>query len=304
MLFCNMIGGLMPESGYETPYVPNEINSVEITYAIFYDLMIKQYENLEDIDTAPEDNIDWDDNTLLHSKFDGNLNAGNFDFGSYKVNKLKLKRKRVDEYEWQTIYEKDLTSLSSFACSFDDFYACSGTWYDYAVVTVNTEEEIDVETNYITTRVYSDFDGIGIADAEQIYYTRANCKSEADPNFPSLTQNTLGERKPYVLHNGENNYYTGSAEGIFVEVDKINKVGKFEHIYQFNIEFNKFLTNGKPKVLKDMFGRRWLIEISDNPTSKTQNHEYDLVTTIPWTEVGDVDDDKTMKEMGLIKWDR
>ena len=302
MLFLNIGSIHTSDTAYITPYQEGaEISSVQITHGIMNDLYISEYKEPEiPVEFKPEPDVVWNDYSMLHAKFNNNLVAGNVEFDTYNVNKLRLKRKKSSDYVWNTIYEKDLNGTADFEVNFDDFYACSNTWYDYAVVTVNSINDVEEEKIYVTTSVYSEFDGIGIADKDNMYYTRLEENITADIVTPGTIINTLGRQYPFVIHNGMNKYYNGSASGVFVEVDKKKCIGKFDEIRLYHQKFNEFLSNGKPKVLKDSYGRRWLISIPEPPTTSPNNHTDELVTTINWVETGDINDDQTMKEMGLI----
>ena len=177
---------------YLVGYISQLINRIKITYGIFNDLYTSK-----GIDTTfiSDEFKPWDKNTVLHCKFNGNLIAGSTELSTYGVDKLKLMRKKHDDNIWNLVYEKKLgDSLNNrgkydieqdFNIYFEDKYACSGTLYDYAVTAVNSLYDIDEEVTYATTKnpVFSDFDGIGIADKDKIFYTRLNCQSLADITF-------------------------------------------------------------------------------------------------------------------------
>lgn len=302
MLFLNLGCIETGDTAYITPYQDEqEITAVQVTHGIMEDMYVSEHNDPQiDVEFKPEPGNLWNDYTVMHAKFDDNLVAGNVEFDTYNVNKLRLKRKKSSDYVWNTIYERELTSVNDFDVHYDDFYACANTQYDYAVVTVNSINDVEEEKIYVTTSVYSYFDGIGIADKDHMFYTRLEENIVADIMAPSTVVQTLGRQYPYVIHNGENKYYNGTASGVFVEVDKEKCVGKFDEIHTYNQTFNDFLVNGKPKILKDSYGRRWIVGMSAPPTTAMNSHESELVTTINWVEIGDADDDKTMKEMGLI----
>lgn len=65
-------------------------------------------------------------------------------------------------------------------------------------------------------------------------------------------------------------------------------------------KFMDFLTNRKPKLLKNMDGRAWLIMITENPTDTADTDYRNRSVTFQWTEIGDITREEDLYECSFI----
>ena len=59
-----------------------------------------------------------------------------------------------------------------------------------------------------------------IIEKEQAFNTILDVEIQSQKNRPTV--NTIDRKYPYVVSNGQNNYYSGSASGVFIELDYDN----------------------------------------------------------------------------------
>lgn len=228
----------------------------------------------------------WDNNTILHAKFNNNLMAGNLDYSTETISLVRIKRREKGENAtWVTIKEIPITKTEDFSFTYVDRYARSRTEYEYAVVPVMNNIELD----YTIGTVYSSFDGIVVCDKEESYQAVADVSvPTASRRNPSSIAEPLDSKYPYVFFNGNTNYDTGSAQGLFVEIDWDKHQFKTANGARYREKVKAFLTNGKPKILKCLDGRIWMIDVTSDPTESVQNHPDQVSISFNFTEIGDV----------------
>lgn len=114
---------------------------------------------------------EWDNDTILHAKFDNDLRGGNLEYRADTVSTVRVKRReRGENGSWITLKEFPIKETSDFTFTYVDRYARARTEYEYAVVPLIN----NVEMNYTIGTVYSDFDGIIICDSNESYQTVAD----------------------------------------------------------------------------------------------------------------------------------
>lgn len=234
----------------------------------------------------------WDNNTILHAKFNNDLKAGNLDYSTETISIVRIKRREKRENAtWVTIKEIPITKTEDFSFTYVDRYARARTEYEYAVVPVMNNVELD----YTIGNVYSNFDGIVVCDKEESYQT------VADESVPTASRRNpfgqvepLDSKFPYIFFNGNTNYDTGTAQGLFVEIDWDRRQFKTSSGARYREKVKAFLTNGKPKILKCMDGRIWMIDVTSDPSETVQNHPDQVSISFNFTEIGDVTSTRDM----------
>lgn len=148
--------------------------------------------------------------------------------------------------------------------SFTDQTASDEQDYEYALVPVVGE----VEGGYLTVSATSTFDGVFLTDGTDIY------KFYADVAYGNFQQTQkvnahepFGRKYPVIVSNAATNYMAGSMSGMVLAGDYL-KIGKIDRraIAAERDTLLKFLTNKKPKILKDWNGNIWMVAIVDNPS--------------------------------------
>lgn len=240
---------------------------------------------------------EWDNSTILYAKFNGNLIAGNLQYRADTVSVIRVKRReKGEDSSWLTIKEVKVESVKDFTFTYIDRYAKAKTEYEYAVVPVVN----NIEMEYTIGSVYSSFDGMIVCDKDESYQSVADTSIQPTTRRnPSQVVETLDGKYPHVIYNGNARYDSGSAQGLFVEIDWDKKVFKTETGVSYRDKVISFLTNGKPKVLKYFDGRIWLIDVTGDPTLGVQNHPDQVSISFAFTEIGSVTSSGDMYYSGL-----
>lgn len=183
--------------------------------------------------------------------------------------------------------------------SFTDYTASDDQEYEYALVPVVE----DVEGNYLTITATSTFDGVFLTDGTDIY------KFYADVAYGNFQQTQkvnahepFGRKYPVIVSNGATNYMAGSMSGMVLAGDYL-KTGKFDRraIARERDTLLKFLTNKKPKILKDWNGNIWMVAIVDNPSVTYYDGSGMGLMNVSMTfmEVGDATDANDLAANGF-----
>ena len=242
----------------------------------------------------------WEYLTIMDANFNGTLEAGNLDDVASEIDGLKIKRRKVGEFDWITLKYISVENLDNFSFSFNDNLNQSNVEYEYALVPVSS----DVEGNYITERIKSKFNGVFICDIDTIY------KFYAGVEYGTLNRvqkvgvfEPMGRKYPVVVSNALINYETGSFEGTILpkDYDINHKLDNLAMVKERK-DLLDFLTNKKAKILKDWNGNIWLMIVTDNPTidflSGSSMSLANLNAT--WTEIGDANNGHDLYDCGII----
>ncbi len=273
-----------------------DLDTVKIQGAVFNDLVITRDVSSPYGTTVPED---WDIYTILLATFNDTLKAGNVDISIEDIDSIRIKRRKLGEFDWQTIHEQEINSLQDLIFSGEDYFALNQTEYEYAWVPVLS----NVEGTYIIESIESKFQGVFIADADVIYKLSAGVSyGPSEQTQLVAVYNPLGKKYPIYVSNGATNYQTGSVTAkIIGNYENTHRFDRKEMVQQKN-NMLKWLTNKRAKVLKDSNGNMWLIFITGSP-SVTYDAQWGngmMEISFQYGEIGDVNDKEDMKKVGLF----
>jgi hypothetical protein len=254
------------------------------------------------LDTLPE----WDNYTIMRATFDDNLRAGNVDWLLGSVNRIKIKRRKVGANEpWITLYVQPIETEYDLSFYYRDYYCPSGYQFEYAMVPcVNDDEQ-----TYFTTIVKTYFDGIFISDKDKTMKLYSNYLIGQ-----SMDNILIGQLQPYnqiypiIIKNPNVQFRTITIQGDVLGLNN-ETCQTFELtqetrpiIVDQKREWDKFLCNGKAKIIKDWNGNILLGKITTAPS-----YTYDQTSgngkptmTFGATEVGEYDNQWYMYNHGLI----
>lgn len=244
----------------------------------------------------------WEYLTLMNANFDGTLQAGNVGYVLDNIDGIKIKRRKVDEYDWITldyVSAQELGTTLSFAIN--DNLNQNNVEYEYAFVPIFQ----GIEGNYITNTIQSKFNGVFICDQESIYKFYTNVSYGMNERVQQIgVFEPFGRKYPVIVSNSLLNYQTGSFKGNilnndFLETRKINA----DEIVKKQKQIVDFLTNKKAKILKDWNGNFWLIFITDNVKTNYENNSGMSIVNVDaeWTEVGDSNSGHDLYLNGILK---
>ena len=240
----DFLGG--PDALRSAPGEVNNITSTKLTNAIYDNFNITR----DTTEFGESEFPDWDYDTILNADFNDNIFGGNLKYLVDQVTGIKIKRRIKGEFDWVTFKYVPVTSLESLNFTFNDFLNAYGTEYEYALVPMLN----DIEGEYIVNSILSKFSGVFIGDAKQTF------SFLHDVNFTSNSRNQqvatfepLGRKYPVIVANGVLSYESGQVTASVVN-DDFDKTGNIDRpaIVQKKNKIKDFLTNKKPKILKDL----------------------------------------------------
>lgn len=279
------------------PSTVENITSTKLTNAIFNHFNVTR-------DTTLPTNMDIPDNwtyeTILNASFDGTTSAGNLDYMVEQIGGIKIKRRVKGQFNWLTLSYISISEVDDLAFTFNDFLNAYDTEYEYALVPVVN----GVEGEYIIDEVLSKFSGVFIGDAYQSF------KFLYDVNYTSNARNQqigtfmpLGREYPIIVANGVLSYESGTFTGTVLN-DDFEQTGQINRaaIVAKKDAIKDYLTNKKPKILKDWNGNIWLVMIVD---SVPVNYKAGSGMGIPqvqfnWVEVGKADNQQDLYDAGIV----
>ena len=243
----------------------------------------------------------WDYLTIMNANLNGNLQAGNISLLGDDIEGIKIKRRKIDSYDWITLKYIPVDELfESTTFSFNDYLNQNDTTYEYAFVPIIN----GVEENYITNTIASKFEGVFICDSETIYkfyngvqYGRLERVQKIGVLEP------FGSKYPVVVSNGMINYSKSSLKGTILNNDFENShIIRRKEIVEKRETLLNFFTNKKAKILKDWNGNFWLMIIVDSPSVEFVNNYGMGISNISanWVEIGDPYNQQDLYNTGLL----
>lgn len=291
--FCRDGNALNP-----SPLSRSTYERVRLTNGIFY-----HWNMTRDITSnySPVIPTAWDYLTIMDANFHGSLEAGNIGYDLSQIEGIKVKRRKVDDYNWVTLKYIPVADLEQdLAFSLNDNTAQSGVEYEYAFVPVVSS----IEGNYITNTISSNFEGVFICDKELIYKFYAGVNYGTNQRVQKIgVFEPLGRKYPVVVSNSLINYETGSVTGTVLPNDYLenHNLNTLTMVNERKTLLD-FLTNKKPKILKDWNGNIWLMVIAENPSVNFKRDSSMAIADVSasWIEIGDYNNQKDLYEAGLI----
>lgn len=254
----------------------------------------------------------WHNDYIMKDNLAQNASAGNFAAVLDSLTSFLIKRRRMSDpkKEWIIIAEipVEATTIQTdgIELSVSDYTAVNNEEYAYAIVPyfiegdIVREGAIDENAESLAT-VISDFDGIYICSPTQSYKLYSNI------SYDTLTQvnpvgvhETLGNRFPITVSNSSINYKTGGVSGMILNKEYINGIDvklDREKLTFAREEFEDFISEKEPKIIKDWNKNIWLAYPSDNP-EYTFNSEWGLGLCdlhFTWVEIGKADNSKDLQ---------
>ena len=291
--FCSDGNALDP-----SPIVNNGFTDVTLRNGVF------DHWNVNRDVTSPYSSAiptDWDYLTIMNANFNGDIESGNSEFSLGNIDGIKIKRRKVTDFDWVTLTYFDASELESLNFVFNDNIAASGYTYEYAFVPVVG----GTEGNYITNTIGAKFDGVFICDLDTIYKFYAGVKYGTNERVQKIgVFEPYGRKYPVVVSNSLINYETGSVTGTVLADDylKTKAMNRIAMVKEQRA-LKDFLTNKKAKILKDWNSHSWLIVPIDN-ISTSYDSKYGMGiadVSFDWVELGDSDKQSDLYNSGILK---
>lgn len=238
----------------------------------------------------------WTFDTRLHAQYNGDLYGGNVSFTEAIVESVRIKKRTSKDSKFQTIYEKPINANEDFEIHLIDYYEPTGD-VEYAYVPVISGGE----NKYITNTVKSDFNNYFICEKDVSYALIMNAAFDRTLNQQVGVVETWGRQRPVIVKNGNMKYYSGEIECIFIELKDCQY--QFDTGWEYRNELNEFLSNGKPKILKDSNGDLYMVAVTSNITETTDKDTEIVTSKFSVAECGDAYYTGDLYDNGFIDTD-
>lgn len=280
-----------------TPVQVSDINQVQIQNGIFDHFNMTKDTTSEYSPTIP---TVWDYLTLMDANFNENINAGNVGFSLSTLSGFRIKRRKTSDYNWIDLTFIPITNLSQIQFVFQDNLAASLQEYEYAFVPVIN----NVEGNYMTSTISTNFSGVFICDLDTIYRFYAGVQYDGVEQVQKIgVFEPFGLQYPVVVSNALLNYQKGKVSGTVLnssfynngEIDRLSIVNQRKTLLDF-------LTNKKAKILKDWNGTSYLMILSGSPSTTYANNYGQGIMDVgfDYVEIGDSNTQADLYNSGII----
>lgn len=223
--------------------------------------------------TKPEE---WSNETIFNAPFNGSMEAGLLSSFANKVNHLEVQRQEVGSDEWitlQKVYRDSDTNELPVPFNLTDTYTKNNTQYKYRVVPIDNDGN---QGTALQSEIISSFNGAYIADANHIYkivygYTIGSMQT----NNIGTIYTPYGSQYPFVAFNAKTKYDSGNITAVLLAPTSMSKTSSYidrKAQCELVLEFNQWMTNGRPKILKDFNGVFKIISVT-NPVSNSYYKE-------------------------------
>lgn len=253
--------------------------------------------------SEPPDNLtgkkkDWGTNTVLKMGFDNQTTeAGSLNIKGLEIDTVKLKRRKIGSFEWITIAEKKYDKNDDIL-GFIDRNAAPMSEYEYAIVPCCGE----IEGSYNTGRTTTKMDGCNIYYGDTRYHLYYNFKlGDIKYNMPNEVFEPLsGSQFPIVAYSSDLNYRSGNIKCLLL-ADIENPVNMPSEMV-LRDGLMRFLTNRKPKAIKNCDGLYMMIMITDTPTLEPLNEKKGLYNvSFDFVEIGSMENEQDLLLNGFLQ---
>lgn len=257
-----------------------------------------------DSSTDKEYNADqtfvWNYSTILNANFNGNIIGGNINEIFSDVTALRVKRRKVDSFDWVFLFDVPINGLDDLTFNRFDMLNQNGVEYQYAIIPIVN----NIEGTYAINTVESWFDGIFICDQETIFKFYAGVSyGETEAVQKTGIFEPLGSKYPIVVSNSVTGYKKGNITGKATSPELLETriLDRFQE-KEFAESVIDFLNNKKAKLLKDWNGNVWLVMIVDSPkVSYSSDIGMGLMDiSASWAEIGDYNSNEDLISTGIV----
>lgn len=272
-----------------------------------------------DISAPPTDvppSSEWQDNYVMRGDFSHSTQAGNVGRLLDNLTEILIKRRVRGEKNWVTLKRIVIPSDPAEAreavknIELKDYLTATGVTYEYCLVPVVKDGNIIVQgTEPVNEEdmavVYAEFDGVFICDSQHFKKMLGNITYDDNSKKKSTNYHeTLNGKFPIVVSNAKTNYYQGGITGLVVNDDYCDDyVLDREKLTRARKEFEEFVSDNKPKVIKDWNGNFWLCMVTDSASSSFDSSWGMGLATVHFSfvEIGDANNYDDLVAAGLVQ---
>lgn len=279
------------------PTSVNNLSSTQIEHGIYDHLSISKDVTTPYSTVIPKFNYD----TILDCDFNGNISGGNIKISLGQLNSIRIKRREKNSFKWVTIKEVMVKSQGDLSFVTIDSFVPSGEDFEWAIVPVIE----GVEGNYVISTLKTQFNGIFISDVDTIFKLYSGTAYSNDVSNVSVgSVKPFGSRYPIINSNGITDYEDITIQGDLLggNYEKTRIINRNEVVKQKEV-FNKFMKNGKSKIVKDWNGNIWILILTSGITYSS-NPSFGMGTlnaSFSMTEQGKYNDQRDLYDNGLVE---
>lgn len=244
------------------------------------------------------DKSDWGYDTVMLATFNNTLEAGNVQNEGEHIEYLRFKRRSKDRLKWVTVAQIPFDKTRKLYTVLDRMVQAQEE-YEYAVVPLTN----DIEGRETMGEIVCDFDGLWLVDREnshQLMYDLDYGSIESTNKTTILEP--LDSKYPFVTTNAID-YKKGSIKARLLSDKTIEKgIPDYRSERLLRERIMDFISNRRPKILKDGMGRYYLVSIIGSPTEVPDNRLNTGIADVSfdWVEIGDAHDTDTLERADLV----
>lgn len=278
-----------------TPVNAETTQQITIENGIYDEVYMDSDETMEYTTEIPH----WQHTTVLNAKFKENILAGNVDYTIGSISGMIVKKRRINDYKWTTVYKTDVHSEEDLNFYHNDPIVAARTRYEYAVIPILN----GAEGTYQTIQVDVDFNGAFIIDPEKTYNVLLDLKRDTlSRQLHANIVEPANSRYPYVHYYSKSQYDRFNLTGAFIELKKEENNWDVENGFRYRKEFRDFIDNKRSKIVKFDDGNMYMACVIDNINETTQGHKDLIHTTLQCIEVGDVYNNEDLYYHGFVNF--
>ena len=230
-------------------------------------------------------NKNWDNNVI-----------GNFD--KVVIERNIMNGDLINPNNWIQVYEQLLEVGVINYITFDDKYIPTGK-IAYKLKIYNVDTVVYESLTYLNVK----WNFVFISDIEKTFRLQSGVVySNNQQNVQNNILMPIGATYPIVIQNANGNYRSGSVQFTVLgyEFDNTYKLDRISITQELN-DILQFLTNMKPKVIKDYNGNIFICRVVNTPQISFDANWGNGIPKVSfdWVEQGKYDDITTMQELGF-----
>lgn len=258
---------------------------------------------------------DWDFNTVMRAHYEDSTMAGNVDWRIDELRYVIIKRKKVtngtykenEENKWITLKVNDIFNLEDEDEKYahvnikgTDLTAGSGK-YIYAIVPIF---EGNVEGAYLEAEPLDVYiDRLVIVDKDEVWSTIfIDGGVSIQYVVPSTPVETMYQRYPVIVSNGDANYRTITVDAEWLPMDENCGYEAMDDDIvrvEYNDRFLEFLHNKEGKILKAANGRLFFIYITTPASISIEDSDILEKVSFGGTEIGSIYNEELLYKTGF-----
>lgn len=238
-----------------------------------------------------------DTSAVLFVTFNGTVDN---EISSLNYTKALLQRKDDTMVTWWNIKEIDIPSSGFAQLEYDDYFIPSGVQQTYGLIIYKN----DIPSKSYTVDIIPKWGRVFVSDKDESYKLNyAVVYSNGSQNIQNGVLMPIGAKYPIVIQNAVGNYKSGSLQfkvlGYKYDEERIldrNSITKQAD------DILMFLTNGKPKCIKDYNGQIVICRVINSPQISYDANWGNgiIIISFDWVEQTKYNEYDGMTELGLI----